>query len=65
MSVVIGCSTKSDSIQKPNVIFIYLDDLGYGDVSAYGATEIATPNMDFLANNVRKFTNGYVLLFLI
>jgi arylsulfatase A-like enzyme len=59
MSVVIGCSTKSDSIQKPNVIFIYLDDLGYGDVSAYGATEIATPNMDFLANNGRKFTNGY------
>jgi len=41
--------------QKPNIIFIYLDDLGYGDVSAYGATELETPNMDFLANNGRKF----------
>jgi arylsulfatase A-like enzyme len=45
--------------QKPNIIFIYLDDLGYGDVSSYGATELSTPNIDFLANNGLKFTNGY------
>ena len=45
--------------QKPNIIFIYLDDLGYGDVSSYGATELTTPNIDFLANNGLKFTNGY------
>ena len=45
--------------QKPNIIFIYLDDLGYGDVSSYGATELGTPNIDFLANNGLKFTNGY------
>lgn len=44
---------------KPNIIFIYMDDLGYGDVGAYGATEIETPNMDMLANNGLKFTNAY------
>lgn len=43
----------------PNIIFIYADDLGYGDLSAYGATEIATPNFDNLAANGIKFTNGY------
>ena len=45
--------------KKPNIVFIYMDDLGYGDVSAYGATEISTPNIDDLANNGVKFTNGY------
>ncbi|MDG2279743.1 MAG: arylsulfatase [Flavicella sp.] len=44
---------------KPNVVVIYLDDLGYGDLSAYGATELQTPNMDVLANEGVKFTNGY------
>jgi arylsulfatase A-like enzyme len=45
--------------QNPNIIIVYTDDLGYGDVSAYGATEINTPNMDFLANNGVQFTQGY------
>lgn len=44
---------------QPNIIFIYADDLGYGDVSAYGATEFSTPNMDKLVNGGVKFTNGY------
>jgi arylsulfatase A-like enzyme len=43
----------------PNVVIIYADDLGYGDVSAYGATEITTPNIDRLANGGVRFTNGY------
>ncbi|WP_251808795.1 arylsulfatase [Arenibacter sp. H213] len=45
--------------KKPNIIFIYMDDLGYGDLSAYGATEISTPNMDALAKGGIQFTNGY------
>lgn len=45
--------------QKPNVIVILADDLGYGDVSAYGATTIKTPNIDRLANEGVSFTNGY------
>jgi arylsulfatase A-like enzyme len=43
----------------PNVVIIYADDLGYGDVSAYGATEIETPNIDKLARGGIRFTNGH------
>lgn len=50
--------TKRES-SKPNVVVIYLDDLGYGDLSSYGATELQTPNIDALANGGVKFTNGY------
>ena len=55
----VGKKVKEYSSENPNIIFIYLDDLGYGDVSSYGATELETPHMDFLANNGLKFTNGY------
>ncbi len=54
-----GTAEKPVDQEKPNIIVIYMDDLGYGDVAAYGATEIKTPNMDFLANNGLRFTNGY------
>lgn len=44
---------------KPNVIIIYTDDLGYGDLSCYGATKISTPNVDKLAKGGLRFTNGH------
>lgn len=44
---------------KPNIVIIYVDDLGYGDVGFNGATDIKTPNLDKLANNGVRFTNGY------
>ncbi|WP_316817400.1 arylsulfatase [Pedobacter nyackensis] len=44
---------------KPNVICIYVDDLGYGDLSCYGATNIKTPNLDKLAAGGIRFTNGH------
>ncbi|MEN8121636.1 MAG: arylsulfatase [Bacteroidota bacterium] len=50
---------SNNKAQKPNIIFIYLDDLGYGDVSSYGATELSTPNIDALVNGGVRFTNGY------
>jgi len=53
---LVGCAKDP---QNPNIIIIYTDDLGYGDVSAYGATEISTPNMDFLANHGVQFSQGY------
>ena len=37
--------------KKPNIIIIYTDDVGYGDVSSYGATRVETPNIDQLALN--------------
>lgn len=45
--------------KKPNIVFIYADDLGFGDIGAYGATEIKTPNMDKLANGGIRFSNGH------
>ena len=51
--------TTSTSPKQPNIIVIYADDLGYGDVGAYGATEMPTPNMDKLAAGGVRFTNGY------
>jgi arylsulfatase A-like enzyme len=51
---------KTEVIKKqPNIVIIYLDDLGYGDLSSYGATELNTPNIDALANGGVRFTNGY------
>lgn len=45
--------------EKPNIIVIMADDLGYGDVSAYGATVFETPNIDRLAKEGQRFTSGY------
>lgn len=45
--------------QHPNIVFIYADDLGYGDVSCYGATRIQTPHIDRLAKEGLRFTNAY------
>lgn len=56
-----GCTqAKRETIaQLPNIVIIYADDLGYGDVGAYGATRLKTPNLDMLANGGVRFTNGY------
>ena len=46
--------------QRPrNIVLIYTDDLGYGDVSAYGATALQTPNIDRLAKQGLRFTDGH------
>ena len=45
--------------QKPNILIIYADDLGYGDVSAYKQGILKTPNIDNLAKSGRRFTNAY------
>ena len=50
---------KSSKNSTPNIVIIYTDDLGFGDISANGATEIQTPNIDKLANNGIRFTNGF------
>ncbi|MCE3017320.1 MAG: arylsulfatase [Pirellula sp.] len=48
-----------NAAEKPNIIVIMADDLGYGDVSCYGATAIQTPAIDRLANEGVRFTSGY------
>ena len=52
-----GPTTSTQS--KPNILLIMADDLGYGDVSCYGATDIETPNIDRLAASGVRFTDGY------
>jgi hypothetical protein len=42
--------------ERPNIVIIYTDDLGYGDVSAYGAKALKTPNIDRLAREGVRFT---------
>lgn len=66
---IMGCKNDNktsntvviDKVEKkqPNIIIIYLDDLGYGDLGVYGAKGIKTPNIDKLANEGVRFTNGY------
>ncbi|MGJ8650123.1 MAG: sulfatase family protein [Opitutaceae bacterium] len=45
--------------QLPNVVLIFADDLGYGDLSCYGATKVQTPNIDKLAAEGRRFTDAH------
>jgi arylsulfatase A-like enzyme len=56
---VLNCTVNAQVVNKPNVIYIYADDLGYGDLSCYGATKLKTPNIDKLAALGIKFTNGH------
>lgn len=51
-------SVKSTS-NRPNIVLIMADDLGYGDLSCYGATELQTPHIDQLAADGIRFTSGY------
>lgn len=44
---------------RPNVVLIYMDDLGYGDPSCYGATAVRTPNIDRLASAGLRFTDAH------
>ncbi len=52
-------SKPTGSEPKPNIIVIMADDLGYGDVSCYGATAFETPHIDQLAAEGLRFTSGY------
>jgi arylsulfatase A-like enzyme len=50
---------ESLAAKKPNIVFILADDLGYADLSCYGASEIKTPNLDRMAKEGVRFTNFY------
>src|SRR5688572_23349489 len=50
---------ESREPRKPNIVFILADDLGYGNVGAYGQKKILTPNIDKLAAEGMKFTQFY------
>ena len=52
-------TSMSLAVEKPNIIVIMADDLGYGDLSCYGATTFKTPHIDKLAAGGQRFTSGY------
>ncbi|MEO8823441.1 MAG: arylsulfatase [Ginsengibacter sp.] len=52
---------SSKKINKPNIVFILADDIGYGDVGPYGQKKIETPNIDALAKNGMLFTQYYAM----
>lgn len=56
---VISLQLDADETERPNIIVIMADDLGYGDVSCNGATALQTPNIDRLASEGIRFTDGY------
>lgn len=47
------------SSTRPNIVFLYADDLGYGDLSCYGARSVKTPNVDALAASGLRFTDAH------
>ncbi len=56
VSPFIACSTPAQKPQNPNIVLIFIDDLGYGDLSCYGASQYKTPNLDRMAAQGIRFT---------
>jgi len=52
-------AARGDAVRQPNIIFIMADDLGYADLGCYGARTIKTPNLDRLAAQGMRLTDGY------
>lgn len=58
--VLAGIGMADEKTRLPNVVLIFADDLGYADVSCFGAKDIRTPNIDRLATEGTRFTSFYV-----
>ncbi|MCS7469955.1 sulfatase-like hydrolase/transferase [Stieleria sp. ICT_E10.1] len=63
LAAAIFCGTNPETsaatTATPNLVIIFADDLGYGDVSCYGATKISTPNIDRLASQGMRFSDAH------
>ncbi|MBB3699864.1 sulfatase-like hydrolase/transferase [Flammeovirga yaeyamensis] len=64
LSLMIGCKIKqaqttTEAPNKPNVLFILVDDYGYKDTGVSGSNYYETPNIDFIANTGMQFSDGY------
>ncbi len=55
-----GVCADTGAFSKPNVLILYADDLGYGELGCYWFKEVPTPNIDTIAANGIRFTSGYV-----
>ena len=54
-----SAQAEEDALPKPNVVLIFVDDMGYGDLGCYGNSKIKTPNIDRLAGLGQRWTSFY------
>jgi len=59
VAAIVPAKLRAAATKRPNIVVIYVDDLGYGDVGCYGATKVKTPNIDALASEGLRFTNAH------
>lgn len=59
VGLFVAISSIAFSQQKPNIVFILTDDMGYGDLGCYGQSTLKTPNIDRMAEEGIRFTNHY------
>ena len=59
-ALLLTAALPAVAADKPNVVLIFVDDLGYSDVGAFGSKLHRTPNIDRMAAEGRKFTDFYV-----
>ncbi|MBJ21535.1 MAG: sulfatase [Deltaproteobacteria bacterium] len=65
LGALFGCgsderSSAPEPVKQPNIVLIFVDDLGYADLGIHGSEEILTPNIDQLAREGARLTQGYV-----
>ncbi len=53
----LGTATAAERAARPNIVLIFTDDQGYGDIGCFGATDIKTPQIDRLAREGMRFTD--------
>src|SRR5687768_16879469 len=57
--LTLGCASQLTAAEKPNVVFILADELGWTDLGCQGSKYYQTPNIDRLADHGMRFTSGY------
>ncbi|QDT54238.1 Arylsulfatase precursor [Caulifigura coniformis] len=60
LAFCLSLAASASAAEKPNILFLVGDDMGYADVGFHGCKDIPTPNLDALARSSVRFTNGYV-----
>jgi arylsulfatase A-like enzyme len=58
-ALILGASPQAQAQRPPNVVLVMMDDLGYGDLGSYGASDVRTPNIDRLAREGVRLTDAY------
>ena len=59
VALMLGAGAQAPAQRPPNVVLVLMDDLGYGDLGSYGASDVRTPNIDRLAREGVRLTDAY------